>query len=206
MTTTLVTDPGFLSRTDRVARRRAARTCATQVGQLLEPANVLAGHDHQTDELRSTDYDDVLVDVLGGVGGLTLCHVAGCPLRNCARVAFSGKCDALAGKPRQTLALIHVVPPLPDDFDTLHLWEQEPEIVVTIPQHCGLPLTRLGTPSGDKRRVSGLKRCPRYRTRNGKRLSPHGERLPDVWTTMLRPRSSGPKHCTPYTHSRRAGS
>ncbi len=95
---------------------------ATEVGQLLEPADMLAGHDHQTVELRPTNHNDVLVDVLGNVGGPTSRRVAGYPPCNCARVAFSGNRDALAGKSRQTLALIHVMPPLPDDFDSLHRW------------------------------------------------------------------------------------
>jgi len=56
----------------------------TKDGQFLEPADVLAGHDHQTIELGPADHDDVLVDVLGNVGGHTSRAVAGRPLRNCA--------------------------------------------------------------------------------------------------------------------------
>jgi hypothetical protein len=94
--------------------------CARKVGQFLEPANVLARHDHQTIELGPADHDHVLVDVLGNVSGHISRALVGYPMHNCARVAFPCKPDGLAGKPRQTLPSIHVMAPSTDDFDRLH--------------------------------------------------------------------------------------
>jgi hypothetical protein len=56
----------------------------TKDGQFLESSDVLAGHDHQTIELGPTDYDDVLIDVLGNVSVQSSRAVGGYRLRNCA--------------------------------------------------------------------------------------------------------------------------
>ena len=58
---------------------------ATKVGQFLEPADVLAGQDHQAIELWPADHDDVLVEVLGHIGRNTPPVVASQLLRNCTR-------------------------------------------------------------------------------------------------------------------------
>jgi hypothetical protein len=84
---------------------------ASEVGQLFEPADVLARYDDQTVELRPADGHGVLVDILRDVGRSTPRTLASCPPSKCAGVAFRGKTDALAGKPRQFLALIHVIIP-----------------------------------------------------------------------------------------------
>ncbi len=93
-----------------------------KVGQLLKSADVLERHDHQTIEFRPAHHDHVIVDIHGNVGGSCILRTAASyQLRHCARLAFPGKRGALAGSSRQTLALIHVVPPLPIDPDSSHL-------------------------------------------------------------------------------------
>jgi len=92
----------------------------TKVGQFVEPPDVLAGHDNQAIELKPADHDDVLVDVLGHVGGMTARVVVRQPLRNRTSAAFRFLGHALLGKSRQPMVLTHAMSPN-GDFDCSHL-------------------------------------------------------------------------------------
>ena len=84
---------------------------ATKLGELVEPADVLAGHDDQAIELRPADHDDVPVDVLGHVGGITHQIVVHQPLRNGTGEAPRFRGHVPVGRSRQPMVLIHVMPP-----------------------------------------------------------------------------------------------
>lgn len=78
--------------------------------EFLEPADVLAGYDEQTGEIRPTDYDGIRVDVHGNVAVLAASPAAGRGLRNCATPAFGYEGDVLAEKPPRAVIIIHVLP------------------------------------------------------------------------------------------------
>jgi hypothetical protein len=78
--------------------------------EFLEPADVLAGYDEQTGEIRPTDYDGIRVDVHGNVAVLAAHPAAGHGLRNCATAAFGYEVDVLAEKPPRAVIIIHVLP------------------------------------------------------------------------------------------------
>jgi len=91
----------------------------TQIREFVEPASVLAGHDNQALELGSADHDDVLINVLGDVGGVSLRVVVPHPLRNRTSAAFRFLVHAMVGKSRQPMVLTHAMPPN-GDFDCSH--------------------------------------------------------------------------------------
>ncbi len=63
--------------------------CTRRDWQLPEPADVLAGYDEQTIEIRPTDHDRILVEVHGDIGVLAVLHVAGNRLRKCATLGIA---------------------------------------------------------------------------------------------------------------------
>ena len=78
--------------------------------QFPEPADVLAGYDEQTVEIRPTDYDRILVEVHGDIGVLAALYVAGNRLRKGATAALRFDGDVLAEKPQRAEVFIHVLP------------------------------------------------------------------------------------------------